>query len=43
MLNIFFLFQVTDLNKDETNVRSESKPIAAQIPSPNNPEIIQVI
>ncbi|CAH1709062.1 hamartin isoform X2 [Aphis gossypii] len=33
--------QITDSIKDEHNVRSESKPIAAQTQLPNNPEIIQ--
>ncbi|XP_001942982.2 hamartin isoform X2 [Acyrthosiphon pisum] len=33
--------QITDSIKDENNVRSESKPIAAQIQLPNNPEILQ--
>ncbi|XP_025197521.1 hamartin isoform X2 [Melanaphis sacchari] len=33
--------QITDSIKDEPNVRSESKPIAAQTQLTNNPEIIQ--
>ncbi|XP_016662477.1 hamartin isoform X3 [Acyrthosiphon pisum] len=33
--------RITDSIKDENNVRSESKPIAAQIQLPNNPEILQ--
>lgn len=36
-------FQAADLNKDESNIRSESKPIATQIQLMNNPEIVQVI
>jgi len=38
-----FIFQITDSIKDENNVRSESKPIAAQIQLPNNTEILQVL
>ncbi|XP_022179521.1 hamartin isoform X3 [Myzus persicae] len=33
--------RITDSIKDENNVRSESKPIAAQIQLTNNPEILQ--
>ncbi|XP_060843203.1 hamartin isoform X3 [Rhopalosiphum padi] len=33
--------RITESIKDEHNIRSESKPIAAQTQPPNNPEIIQ--
>lgn len=40
--NSVFLFQTAELSKDENNLRTESKPIAAQIQPTNNAEIIQV-
>lgn len=40
----YFLFQISESIKDnESNIRSESKPIAAQIQSTVTPEIIQVL
>jgi len=38
----YFIFQSIDSSKDESSVRTESKPIAAQTQPTNNPEIVQV-